>query len=517
MMKIISITIFGLLIFNGVGVITFQETVDSEHNHNEILTDKNRIGSNKFEMSYEISNVEQKNFFDSKVKFKEGIYDRNSLIGNRGHIFKKYPVMNTIIRKNYSDMSSELVTQTVIDLPDHFSWTEYEGEDWTTPARDQGDCGSCWLFAALGTFESIINIREGRANLDPDLSEQYVLSCLPEAGSCSGGTVEGALYYIADTSDAGNNCNGVITESCFPYQASDDVPCSAKSNDWMEYLVPIKNCRHVDLGYDTYRVREVLKSWIMENGPVATNMYVTELFGLWGVIFHNLKFYFPYIDITDNVYNHCVVIVGWKDDPSIRRGGYWICKNSWGTDWGDNGFFSIEYGSLNVADEIIWVDYDPESFDWPPGADYNNFNQESGNPSQMIRRYPINLGRCIPDVPTITGPISGIAGTEYEYNITTTAPCGDDVYYYVEWGDHQTEEWIGPYESGKEITVKHTWSKSGSYEIKVKARDTKFAVSEWSDPLPMSMPKTYVNPLWTLIEKIFDWLEEMFGRVILPF
>jgi C1A family cysteine protease len=144
----------------------------------------------------------------------------------------------------------------------------------------------------------------------------------------------------------------------------------------MEYLVPIENCRHVDLGYDTYRVREVLKSWIIENGPVATNMYVTDLFRVWGDIFHNLHFYVPYIDAVDNIYNHCVVIVGWQDHPLIRRGGYWICKNSWGTNWGDNGFFSIEYGSLNVASEIIWVDYDPESYDWPPVENDSSVIQE---------------------------------------------------------------------------------------------------------------------------------------------
>ena len=67
------------------------------------------------------------------------------------------------------------VLPSIIDTPEYFNWMDYEGKDWTTPARQQGMCGSCWLFAAYGALESVINIREGLADLDPDLSEQYVL------------------------------------------------------------------------------------------------------------------------------------------------------------------------------------------------------------------------------------------------------------------------------------------------------------------------------------------------------
>ena len=74
-----------------------------------------------------------------------------------------------------------------------------------------------------------------------------------------GGSVEGALFYMMDTSDEGNNCNGIILESCFPYLADDSIPCSEKSDDWMNYLIPIKNWNQVDLGHDTASVREILK------------------------------------------------------------------------------------------------------------------------------------------------------------------------------------------------------------------------------------------------------------------
>ena len=71
------------------------------------------------------------------------------------------------------------------DLPSQFSWLDYGG-DWTTPAKAQGNCGSCRAFGALGGLDASINIASGDPSLDIDLSEQYVLSCLGAAGGCNG-------------------------------------------------------------------------------------------------------------------------------------------------------------------------------------------------------------------------------------------------------------------------------------------------------------------------------------------
>ena len=125
------------------------------------------------------------------------------------------------------------------DLPDSFSWKNFGG-DWSTPARDQQNCGSCWDFAAIGAVEPAINIAKGDPNFDPDLSEQYVLSCLPAAGSCSGGWMSEAIEYIKseNSGSTGNGINGCPRESCMPYTATDYVPCDEKCLDWNYYTVP---------------------------------------------------------------------------------------------------------------------------------------------------------------------------------------------------------------------------------------------------------------------------------------
>jgi VCBS repeat-containing protein len=90
--------------------------------------------------------------------------------------------------------------------------------------------------------------------------------------------------------------------------------------------------------------------------------------------------------------------------------------------------------------------------------------------------------------PRPTGPPSGKIKTEYTYNATTTDPNNDQVYYQWDWGDGTTSEWLGPYDSGQLTQAKHTWTKKGDYGIKVKAKDSYGAESNWSEPLSITMP-----------------------------
>jgi len=93
-----------------------------------------------------------------------------------------------------------------------------------------------------------------------------------------------------------------------------------------------------------------------------------------------------------------------------------------------------------------------------------------------------------PNSPTINGPNSGTPRTQYEYTVSSTDPDDDYVYYTIDWNDGSIEELIGPHSSGEEITLKHSWNKQGSYNIKVKATDTWGLQSDWTI-MSVSMPK----------------------------
>jgi len=94
-----------------------------------------------------------------------------------------------------------------------------------------------------------------------------------------------------------------------------------------------------------------------------------------------------------------------------------------------------------------------------------------------------------PDTPNITGPSSGKAGEEHQYTIGTIDSDGDDVYYFIDWGDGEVEEWIGPCGSDEEITLSHSWDEKDDYTIKAKAKDVYDAESSWAI-LEVSMPKS---------------------------
>ncbi len=103
-----------------------------------------------------------------------------------------------------------------------------------------------------------------------------------------------------------------------------------------------------------------------------------------------------------------------------------------------------------------------------------------------------------PNKPEIFGPTTGKKGVEYEYTIVSTDPDGDRIYYFIDWGDGNTQQ-VGPYNSGEEVTVSHIWNEKGSYEIKVKAIDEYGAQSDWAT-LPINIWKF---PIIGLFLKLF--------------
>ena len=216
---------------------------------------------------------------------------------------------------------------TLDDPPADFSWKNYQGHDWTTPARDQAPLGTCWAFAAVGALEASINIQRNDPDLDVDLSEQYYISCL-----------------------AGQYQHGIIPEWRFPYQhAYVDCP---NNPDWTDLRFTVR-----EFGNDPENINyniTGIKNRLMEKGPLFTRMGYSDTFALFWADNHSSDLYYPYEPVEG--FGHEVLLVGWHDDPAIPHGGYWIVKNSWDTWWGYDGFFNIEYDSLNIAHHSVhWI------------------------------------------------------------------------------------------------------------------------------------------------------------------
>jgi len=204
-----------------------------------------------------------------------------------------------------------------ITPPPSFDWRNYNGDNWMTPIKNQSSCRSCWAFATVGAAEAKWNIQNNDPNLNIDLSEQYLVSDCCNAGSCGGGNAA----YSCDITD----------EACYSYTASNSS-CSNRCSDWSNRVWDISN--NSSLPYTQQDKIKQQKIAIMTKGPLyALNAS--------SYVWDNTNGYYY---CSDNNINHAVVLVGWDDVA-----GYWIVRNSWGTGYGDQGYFYIGYGECNLV------------------------------------------------------------------------------------------------------------------------------------------------------------------------
>jgi hypothetical protein len=99
---------------------------------------------------------------------------------------------------------------------------------------------------------------------------------------------------------------------------------------------------------------------------------------------------------------------------------------------------------------------------------------------EFLRTYLGISNNTAPEKPMFSGPEKGKIGQNYEYTLESTDAENHSVSYYIDWGDGNITGWLGPYESGEQITVNHTWQIKATFTVKAKAKDSIGAESEWS-------------------------------------
>jgi C1A family cysteine protease len=251
----------------------------------------------------------------------------------------------------------------VQSLPGEFDWRDNGGVNYVTSVKNQGSCGSCYAFGTIGAFEAKLLI-DGAGTFD--LSENHAKECNWREvndyqspgpgdywGSCDGGNARMIASLFSQT--------GTVTETCDPYEA-DDVEC----NESCPYEKTLLDWRYINGG--VLPNPEVLKQYLTNNGPIITSMDADSGQGFDGSYDGSYTF-----DYAGSGTNHCVLIVGWSDNLPPVEGGTdpadgWIVKNSWGTGWGDSGYFYITYGAANIGTSSSfvheWQDYDPDGAIW---------------------------------------------------------------------------------------------------------------------------------------------------------
>jgi C1A family cysteine protease len=217
--------------------------------------------------------------------------------------------------------------EAVDNLPDRAASLPSSYTGYYTSIKNQGSCGSCWAFAAVGLLESMILKNDG---IEVDLSEQYMLSCNPWDWGCGGG------YWPQDMLVD----PGAAMESCFPYVA-DEVPCK----DTCATPYQIQSWAFVTED-NVVPPTDLIKQAIYTYGAVQAGVWVDRWFQMYtDGVFNRCK-------KKTNWTNHAIILCGWDDAK-----GAWLMKNSWGPGWGENGFMWISYGCNKVGDGANYFIY----------------------------------------------------------------------------------------------------------------------------------------------------------------
>lgn len=200
-------------------------------------------------------------------------------------------------------------------LPETFDWRNYGV---VSSVKNQGYCGGCWAFSAAANIEGQYAIKHGYIY---SFSEQQMLDCDSNNYGCQGGIMNVAFDYV-------KNAGGLEPYNYYPFTGTQGY-CQANSNYFVAKVTGY-NCLNSNN-------EEQLKQYLYETGPISITMNASTIMNYTGGVYDVPYSECPYAP------DHGVTLVGY----GVTSGGlpYWTIKNSWGSSWGENGYFRIARGS----------------------------------------------------------------------------------------------------------------------------------------------------------------------------
>jgi len=225
----------------------------------------------------------------------------------------------------YNGMNVNVAASTVVYQPSVTDNTvDWRTKGAVTPIKNQGQCGSCWAFSAVGSTEGAHFFK---TNTLVSLSEQNLVDCSDAEGNqgCNGGLMTQAFDYIKSN-------KGIDTEASYPYKAVDGT-CKYSAANIGSTLTSYTN---VASGSEAALVASIDKGPTSVAIDASHNSFQLYSSGI---------YYEPQCSPT--ALDHGVLAVGYGTSTATTHNTYYIVKNSWGTDWGMAGYIEMSRNRNN--------------------------------------------------------------------------------------------------------------------------------------------------------------------------
>lgn len=211
--------------------------------------------------------------------------------------------------------------RTANGLPASFDARDQWGSK-VHPIRDQQQCGSCWAFGATESLSDRFTIATNGAT-DVVLAPEDLVACDGDNYGCQGGYLSNAWNYLANT--------GAVADSSFPYTSGDGSVPQCPSSLGHKY-----KCQAGTVVEMTSP--DELRTEILTNGPIETQFTVyADFYNYQGGVYQH---------VSGGVEGgHAIKVLGWGNESGVD---YWLCANSWGSGWGEQGFFKIKVGDCGI-------------------------------------------------------------------------------------------------------------------------------------------------------------------------
>ncbi|OIW01312.1 hypothetical protein TanjilG_10473 [Lupinus angustifolius] len=219
----------------------------------------------------------------------------------------------TYLNKNgdmHEDSGMKLNDELSCEVPSSLDWRDKGA---VTAVKDQGSCGSCWAFSTAAGIEGINAISTGKLI---GLSEQQLMDCDKKSKACNGGLVKNALNWVVSN-------GGIASDTDYPYKGKNETcrkPPEVKNSAFVKGYNHLPNSDN-----------EILCATTIQ--PISVCLNATGFKNYQSGIFDGR-------DCQNTTYtNHCVLTVGYGSQNGVD---YWIVKNSWGKNWGKDGYIWIK-------------------------------------------------------------------------------------------------------------------------------------------------------------------------------